>query len=1168
MKRFVLENKNVFNLNQVKEDDKTKKNLKIDKNSFIRNNDFKKSIIDAIKLSELEIEQVEIALQKLTDYSFQPFDFNQIYSIIDKHFMSMITNPKSNSLIAFFRKKGELDKQEIRQYNEELKNRGLLKSLSGKKFLKLIMQYQNDKNNFLESSLIQNLSDLHVDYDVNYRNLLIKFLFFSLNRKSGQNVYEIFSKDTYAIILKLLQFDTAKVQTEIQKLYEDKPYQIGLEHLTDTFFINLLGVILSSYNSSISFNDDYYLACNIIKIFKYLCEEHNNFFQNIFLKKINFDYYNVTNGKKGNISFFDLMLTILNKILSLSGWDKVINSNNDCYYSDYFYDLFSCIIELLIEIIQGTDTRNFSNILDTENKNIKILQDYEVERLKIFKSKKSLNFYTNLICEDNKTKSLTVFLNNIKPILMNDQSSSETLINVKNELANFLLAFLEEKKCPNNIKLLIINSFSPQGVLNIMCKTLKHLYIKLMDTGKNKNGRVQKKTNYTLNTTISTKNFFENVYGHYTKMKTEKTEGKKIKIIFDEKLYSYYVYKYFEDEEFSQCPEFLFTNTLFRYFKLIGLEHENEEAKKILDKVKTADESHLLEYYTRRKKQFTSNTNIEPFSNKMKDELRQDEHFFENYFTIKLFEAITRTIHVQEGNSDTRVIFNLPPKINFLSKHTKEEFVNNVNRDNRHSKLLSLIEHSEYFKLEIIYNHHKSKESRFFKLINKLSFFTLGYLSYLYIAFINLYMVIYFDNDLKEYPYVPAETCDGDIDSRLLLNINNDTNITSSINQTIISNLERKSTDPLSNTSTILAALELSLNLIFLILWIITKLPLSLKIESNKFFNNRLIIEEKLTRVKKFKLLFFAFLSRNTTIIFIWNIIFALILLFNPQLQFFFPAQLLIIAYISATLRIILKAVTLRFRQLISTFFLLIVVQICYASIAFFYFPEKFYLEEIKENACDSFGKCILALMLYGLLAHGGIGQTLAQESYLNSKAFYFGILFFNLLYFIIIVVLLLNVVFGIIIDTFRELRVKYQEDLHDKLNRCFICGEERDNLEKDGNNFENHVIIDHDLWNYAYYIIALKFTDVQDMNYINSYVAGCIEEKDISWIPCRKELEDCGLNNNTKIEKTDYKYSRITKNTNLKNSKYSKSKKGTKIGSKILQQKEMLKVLFKEIDQ
>lgn len=63
-------------------------------------------------------------------------------------------------------------------------------------------------------------------------------------------------------------------------------------------------------------------------------------------------------------------------------------------------------------------------------------------------------------------------------------------------------------------------------------------------------------------------------------------------------------------------------------------------------------------------------------------------------------------------------------------------------------------------------------------------------------------------------------------------------------------------------------------------------------------------------------------------------------------------------------------------------------------------------------------------------------------------------------------------------IDTFAELRDQRQKIEDDKRNLCFICGVDRQSLEKNGEEFEVHIKQKHYLWNYIYYIYILEKKD------------------------------------------------------------------------------------------
>jgi hypothetical protein len=101
-----------------------------------------------------------------------------------------------------------------------------------------------------------------------------------------------------------------------------------------------------------------------------------------------------------------------------------------------------------------------------------------------------------------------------------------------------------------------------------------------------------------------------------------------------------------------------------------------------------------------------------------------------------------------------------------------------------------------------------------------------------------------------------------------------------------------------------------------------------------------------------------------------------------------------------------------------------------------------------------------------------------------------------------IIVIVLTHIVFGIILDTFTELRMEQYQYENDTANVCFICGIKRDDCEKNNKNFDEHREKEHNVWDYANYMITLRLKDAQDLNATNSYAKEQLELKNIAWIP------------------------------------------------------------------
>jgi hypothetical protein len=95
----------------------------------------------------------------------------------------------------------------------------------------------------------------------------------------------------------------------------------------------------------------------------------------------------------------------------------------------------------------------------------------------------------------------------------------------------------------------------------------------------------------------------------------------------------------------------------------------------------------------------------------------------------------------------------------------------------------------------------------------------------------------------------------------------------------------------------------------------------------------------------------------------------------------------------------------------------------------------------------------------------GDIGSTISTPSFMDHEDLWFGRLVFDLSFFaIVVIVLLQGVVFGIIIDTFGTLRDEEKDKRNDMTSKCFICGISRDEFDRHGEGFLNHIKNDHNV--------------------------------------------------------------------------------------------------------
>mmetsp|Transcript_25839 Transcript_25839/g.65348 ORF Transcript_25839/g.65348 Transcript_25839/m.65348 type:complete len:242 (+) Transcript_25839:965-1690(+) len=114
-------------------------------------------------------------------------------------------------------------------------------------------------------------------------------------------------------------------------------------------------------------------------------------------------------------------------------------------------------------------------------------------------------------------------------------------------------------------------------------------------------------------------------------------------------------------------------------------------------------------------------------------------------------------------------------------------------------------------------------------------------------------------------------------------------------------------------------------------------------------------------------------------------------------------------------------------------------------------------------------------------------------------------ILVFTLFFFIIITTIVLNIIFGIIIDTFGEIRQK-RDDIHDDIvGRCFICNIDRatfDRHAREFGGFQRHIMKEHNMWHFLSFVIMLQEKVPTEYSGPESFVANLYQSGNVSWVP------------------------------------------------------------------
>jgi hypothetical protein len=219
----------------------------------------------------------------------------------------------------------------------------------------------------------------------------------------------------------------------------------------------------------------------------------------------------------------------------------------------------------------------------------------------------------------------------------------------------------------------------------------------------------------------------------------------------------------------------------------------------------------------------------------------------------------------------------------------------------------------------------------------------------------------------------------------------------------------------------------------------------------------------------------------------------------------FIPPLLLDIIVKNSTTRDVLNAVLIPRKQLLYTMLISLFAIYIYAFFAFQFFRDD--MQDLFEGTgqfldCATLWGCLKSTARYGLASGGGIGDMMNHS--LGSRYL------FDLTFFLVILIVALNLVSGIIIMTFSSLREEKAEIMADTVGICFICGIEKqvfDRASALGDGFKLHITYDQNMWNYLYFIIHLWEQDKDDDDGLEQFVRRAIDDEDVSWFPMNKAM-------------------------------------------------------------
>lgn len=205
------------------------------------------------------------------------------------------------------------------------------------------------------------------------------------------------------------------------------------------------------------------------------------------------------------------------------------------------------------------------------------------------------------------------------------------------------------------------------------------------------------------------------------------------------------------------------------------------------------------------------------------------------------------------------------------------------------------------------------------------------------------------------------------------------------------------------------------------------------------------------------------------------------------------------------TLRNVIKSVTKNAYSILQTGFFGLLIILLYTIITYNFFRDDFVIDMDDGSnyrpCLRTLWECYVAHVNYGLRDGGGIGERI-RDIRLDSSIWNVLAVLYILSFFLVVNLLILQLVYCIIVDSFATLRGEKHSKEEILRNTCFVCGLDRSSFENRQVTFEDHIQVEHNIWHYLYFIVLIKIKSRTELSGPESFVYDMIKNKDHSWFP------------------------------------------------------------------
>ena len=1017
-----------------------------------------------------------------------------------------------------------------KEINNEIKFENKTKKISEnfRNFMKIKDNYVDEFNQFFSSTFYESICCSSYETTLDCNKIFLNYCVVYLHN------LRLLPSDSIVLFLsmlnKLLTFEPIKTQATLDRIFTLKNRLLNKDnninqkkiYFEETFFKNLTLILLEKININIAtckniviaerYEKINYVTKILIQFFQLLGEGHNKLFHNLIVmgkKDINIIFNEKDKEKdKDKESIIEKNSTMIKKT-SISNMNNNINiinninNNNSIIESNYLNNIsnnvnvFQILCQSLNHVI-----RCFINY-----QNLILKGDLPYDKL-IVMAHNIIDFIIEFF-QGTDEKIYKIMYNYVNPIFPNMRKFLFLSIDTEEDIENFLKKEFSLQKVIYNKKIFVY-TFKIELIL-LICSLLEE-------------GNALRKNSNSLKDILEyfhPTDLYQSGVLSFHNLETYLSPLKEINLADKDSVNKLIeLYKY--NEKFQISIELKYFTKIFYYLRLLSDLYEREEVKSFLTGLKkTYNLYEIIPKKVEKNISLKSNRLDSIRVNKLKAEEKVKKEPLEkvNYVMYLFANKLLRKIEIksdihfseQKGESRDFTFFLIPPICLLLSQQSINYFYNNVDRSSVHYKITGLITETDYFICEMFYHKlYQMNYGTFKTFLRKINIQLVEKISYLFIVIQNIILVVHFYSEEmipienKSILYLPNMIV-GIVHIALMvfgliiwfyfvLNLEVIHNYMQNYKvKFLFRDNDTENENRQSHFATLNEGVE---DLSKLMDKLYSQIPLSKKL---------------------YTILFESIIFNNKVNIILLTLLFEIIFLITGN-GILLAIPTLFIANMMSLLRGIFLIFKLRWSQL------LLVLTYCYLIVynfsifGFYYLNSSFkfnplynvdidYMDESgRENLCGSLLQCYLTLLSYGVRSGGGIGDVLPKLSFKVNASAYIGRFFFDILFHIIIVLIMTNLIFGIIVDSFAAFRGSTDDSEKDKKNVCFICQLTRDDAINLNIDFDKHVREVHDMWNYVYFLTYLHINNSNNFKMLETSVWDKLEESDTSWIPIKEE--------------------------------------------------------------